>query len=206
MRIYHISIKNFRGIKELEWAVNGSMICFVGAGDSTKSTILDAIEYALSPRWSISFTDTDFYLGQVDASIEIVVTVGQLPDHIMDIGKFGNHLRGWCTEDGLHDEPEDEDKIVISVALRVDDSLEPSWHVVTERNPDGIRISSRDRELLGMARLGPYLDRHLSWGRGSALSRLTGDIESVPAILADAGRKARESVMGAALGTLEDAA
>jgi len=207
MRIYHLCIKNFRGIKELDWTIQGLVNCLIGPGDSTKSTILDAIEYVLSPRWQIPFIDTDFYLGQVDAPIEIVVTIGQILDQLMDMGKFGNHLRGWCSENELlHDEPEDGDKIVISIALRVDDSLEPSWYVVTDRNPDGVRISSRNRELLGMTRLGPYLDRHLSWSRGSALSRLTGEVENVPAILAEAGRKARESVTSAALDTLEDAA
>ena len=52
MRIRHISIKNFRGIKELDWKVTGDFVCLIGPGDSTKSTILDAIECALYPRWN----------------------------------------------------------------------------------------------------------------------------------------------------------
>jgi hypothetical protein len=206
MKIYHIGIRNFRGIKTLNWATNGSMICLIGPGDSTKSTILDAIEYALSARWSIPFADTDFYLNQVSDPIEITLTVGHLPNKLIDDRKFGHHLRGWSTKDGMHDEPEDGDELVISVSLRVDDTLEPSWFVVTDRNPEGIRISSRDREMLGVTRLGPYVDRHLSWGRGSALSRLTGDLEIVPAILAEAGRKAREAVTSSTLDTLNKAA
>jgi AAA ATPase domain len=50
MQIRHISIKNFRGIQKMDWALHSQIVCLVGAGDSTKSTILDAIEYALSPR------------------------------------------------------------------------------------------------------------------------------------------------------------
>ncbi|MEW5871961.1 MAG: AAA family ATPase [Chloroflexota bacterium] len=206
MKIYHLSVKNFRGIRELEWTVNGSVNCLIGPGDSTKSTILDAIEYVLSPRWNISFADTDFFAGEIYNPIEIIITVGQLPDKLINIDKFGNHIRGWSVMNGIHDEPEDEDEPVISICLQVGDSLEPSWRVITERNPDGVLISARDRESLGMTRLGPYIDNHLSWSHGSALSRLTGDLEDISTILADAGRKARESVTSANLDKLKDAA
>ncbi len=74
MKIRQISIKNFRGIKELDWKIAGDFICLIGAGDSTKSTILEAIEYALSPRWNISFEDTDFYNLEVNQKIEINLT------------------------------------------------------------------------------------------------------------------------------------
>jgi putative ATP-dependent endonuclease of the OLD family len=41
------------------------MICLIGPGDSTKTTILNAIEYALSPKWNLTFTDNDFYQSNV---------------------------------------------------------------------------------------------------------------------------------------------
>lgn len=42
MRIRHVSIRNFRGIRELDWAVPDTrIICLIGRGDSTKSTILE---------------------------------------------------------------------------------------------------------------------------------------------------------------------
>ena len=49
MKIRLIKIDRFRGIRELEWRVGGSFVCLVGPGDSTKTTILDAVEFALSP-------------------------------------------------------------------------------------------------------------------------------------------------------------
>ena len=61
MKIKHIAIKNFRGIKKLDWKVTGDFICLIGTGDSTKSTILDAIECALTPKWNYVFEDTDFF-------------------------------------------------------------------------------------------------------------------------------------------------
>ena len=175
MRIRHVTIRNFRGIQQMEWSVHSPITCLIGPGNSTKTTILDAIEYALTPRWSASFEDCDFYLGDTGNPIEIIVTVGQLPDGLVTECKFGQYLRGWDAGEGIRDEPREDDEHVLSIRLRVDDSLEPEWTVVNDRDPEGRGISSRDRELLGVTRLGAYVDRHLSWGRGSALSHLTSD-------------------------------
>ena len=57
MHLKQVSVKGFRGIRCLDWTVKGTIIGLVGPGDSTKTTILDAIEYALSPRWSLPITD-----------------------------------------------------------------------------------------------------------------------------------------------------
>lgn len=63
MQILQLSIKNFRGIKEFKQTFGEKqIICFVGKGDSGKSTILEAISLALAPVWNIAFNDDDFYL------------------------------------------------------------------------------------------------------------------------------------------------
>lgn len=54
MRIVKLSVENFRGIQELEWTPERRpLCCLIGHGDSGKSTVLDAIEAALSSRWYI---------------------------------------------------------------------------------------------------------------------------------------------------------
>lgn len=193
MQIRHVSIKNFRGIHEMDWAIHSQIICLIGAGDSTKSTILDAIEYALSPKWNLTFEDCDFYSENTDAPIEIIVTVGQIPDELLKQEKFGLEQRGWSQKDGLHDEPQDNDESVLSIRLLVDKSLEPQWTVINDRNPEGRLISSKDREKLGTNRLGNFIDKHLYWGQGSALSSLTTDRkENAAPMIIEAHRKARD--------------
>lgn len=194
MKIRRIRIERFRGIKELQWDVGGDFMCLIGPGDSTKSTILDAIELALSPRWNVQFDDTDFYNAKTDEPIKITITVGDLPDEFKSDAKYGYLTRGWSNSGELHDEPEDNDELVLSIQLSVEPSLEQSWAVVNDRNPEGKQITAKDREKLACARLGDYLDRHFSWSRGSILSRLTGDADSVASILADAGRAARAAL------------
>lgn len=194
MRLRHLRVRNFRGISELDWVVGSNFLCLIGPGDATKSTILDAVELALSPRWTVPFDDADFYGGKAGSPIEITVTVGQVPESLLNLSKFGEEVRGWSSAGELHDEPKDGDEPVLSIRLKVETSLEPSWDVVNDRHPDGRRISSRDREALGCARLGLYLDRHLSWSRGSVLSRLTADPDNISSILAEAGRAARAAL------------
>jgi putative ATP-dependent endonuclease of the OLD family len=44
MRVRKLTIQNFRGIRELDWDIpSKNILCFIGRGDSTKSTILEAL-------------------------------------------------------------------------------------------------------------------------------------------------------------------
>ncbi len=191
MRLRRVEIERFRGIKELRWDLAGDFICLIGPGDSTKTTILDAIELALSPRWNIVFDDADFHNANTELPLIITVTVGDLPEELKGNAKFGLSARGWTPAGELHDEPEEGDELVLSIRLHVGSSLEPTWAVVNDREDEGRQIRGRDRGRLGCARLGTFLDRHFAWGRGSALSRLTGDDDGLGDILAGAARAAR---------------
>ena len=63
MRIRNLSVRNFRGIAELDWPVpDQGIVCLVGHGDATKSTILEALRRAFHPHWNLSFDDADFHL------------------------------------------------------------------------------------------------------------------------------------------------
>jgi len=194
MRLRRVEITRFRGIEELRWDVGGNFVCLIGPGDSTKTTILDAIELALSPRWNVPFDDADFYAGKTDEPIIITVTVGDLPEELKSEAKFGFLVRGWSSAGELHDEPEEGDEPVLSIRLEVGSDLEPTWTVINDRNEEGKPIGARDRERLGCVRLGAFLDRHFAWGRGSVLSRLTVDGDGLNAILAAAARAARRAV------------
>ncbi len=194
MKIRHISIRNYRGIKEMDWKVSEDFICFIGAGDSTKSTILDAIESALTPRWNSIFEDTDFYNLDVSQQINITLTIGQLPESFLSEQKYGLFLRGWTSQTGLHEEPQDGDESVISVSLQVGKDLEPKWLIINDRLQDERRIPPADRALIGVSRLGSYTTKHLSWSSGSALSAMTGEDVKLNDLMAEAVRKIRSEI------------
>ena len=95
MQIYQVELKHFRGIEEGCFSFPKPIVCLIGPGDSTKSTILDAIEYVLSPNWFIPFDDSDFTNCDISKKIEITITVGPIPEEMQSENKFGLCLRGW---------------------------------------------------------------------------------------------------------------
>ncbi|HEX2686694.1 MAG TPA: AAA family ATPase, partial [Kofleriaceae bacterium] len=144
MQIREIQIRNFRGLKHLTWQPTAGLVCLIGRGDVGKSTVLDAIELALSPR-SRQIADTDFLDADTTQSIEIEVTVGELPDVALDDGRFGLYLRGWRKDGkGLRDEPQDDDESVVTVRVVIDGSLEGEWALHTDRQGPKT-LSPRDR-------------------------------------------------------------
>ena len=107
MQVRHRKISNFRGIKSLDWHLDGNVLCLVGPGDLTKTTILDAIEYALAPRNTLPFADTDFIQGDIQEPIAILVTVGELPADLLLEDKLGTFQRGYRSGLPIFDDPED---------------------------------------------------------------------------------------------------
>ena len=192
MQIRQLRIRGFRGIASLDWKPAHSFCCLIEAGDSGKSTVLDAVEAALSSRW-FSFTEPDFLGCDTTRSIVIEATVGELSNVLKSDERFGLYIGGWTTADELRDEPEDGDEAVLTVRLTVDATMEPVWELVCDRVDDPRTLSNRDRALFGLVRLAGEDARHLAWGQGSVLSRLTGDTDEAAARLADAYRAARAS-------------
>lgn len=194
MKIENLKIHNFRGISNLDWNISGHFVCLIGAGDSTKSTLLEAIELVLTPRRNVSFDDSDFYNASTDSPILIEATISSVPDPLLSDIKFGYLARGWDGQSEIHDEPQGDDELVLTIQLSVDETLEPTWQVVNDREPEGKRISAFDRSKFGMSRIGDYLDWQFSWRQGSVLTRIMEDKENLNSVLADARRQAKKSL------------
>lgn len=196
MKIRHLSVKNFRGIENLDWCIpDTNVVALIGRGDTTKSSILDSIRYALFPSWNPSFNEFDFFNGETSNPIEITVTVGELPSNITSDAKFGLFLRGWNRKDSLLvDEPGEELEEVLSICLTVNDDLKPSWRVVCDRQEEGPSFGESDRAKANAAFIGAtYADKHLTWSKYSALSRIT-ETENISASLTLAARAAKDAL------------
>lgn len=207
MRLRRLEINRFRGIRLLDWRHIGETSALVGPGDSGKSTILDAIERVLSPRWNLPFDDTDFWDLKTDEPIEIRATITDLPKDFYRDSKFGLVLHGFDGSEGVAVEAfgEKDEEHALVIELSVDAGLEPMWSVIdSQGNPHG--MTAKDRESLGMLRVGGFVDQHLGWSRGSVLTRLTETGDAVGAVLAEATRRAREGLNTEGLDKLQTAA
>ena len=196
-KIRCVEIRNFRSIKSLDWCPGPGVNCLVGPGDSGKSTILDAIDICLSARRSWSFSDSDFFNQDVTKPLYVRLTIGALPDALLDLDAYGDYLRSYDDELGLiDDEPKHGSETVLTLELGVEADLEPQWRLYSERTEDSERRKSlawKDRLALAPARLGSHSSSNLSWSRGSVLNRLSDGRVSVGTALVDAAREARAS-------------
>ena len=216
MKIRHVKIENFRGIRSLSWRVKGDFNCLIGAGDACKSTILTALDYALSPRSYLSFGDSDFFNLDVEQDIVIQVTLADWDEEREDVkrffqeSKFGRFKCG-LDDNGPLEEPWSEDDVAVSISLRVDKDLDPRWSVV--KGPDlgedanKKPISYRDRSVLGLSRIDLLSDYHFTWGRNSILTRLSGEAQgNLSEVLSQLNREIRQIDISDSIAGYQDVA
>lgn len=187
MQVKWVQIENFRAIEKLDWKPQSELVCIIGAGDTGKSSLLDAIEVVLSPKKN-QFFDTDFINGDVSKKICITITIGELSSALFDENKFGLFLRGWGSNQ-IHDEPLEEDEIVVTVRLTVEGNLLPVWELITDRSVPKT-LSQRDRNAFGLVRLDDE-NESFAWGKYSQLASLSEDDTEATAALIEIYRQSK---------------
>ncbi|MBM1197640.1 ATP-dependent nuclease [Pseudomonas weihenstephanensis] len=196
-RIRKLEIQNFRSIQQLSWSPSPGFNCLIGPGDSGKSTILDAIELCLGAKRSAPFGDNDFYNLNVNAPITISITLGDLPDDLINLDSYGDFLRGFDAVSGaIEDEPRFGIETVLTQRLIVHSDLEPLWGLFSNRaEQQGVErnLSWKDRSRIAPARIGSFANTNLSWSRNSILNRLTDERPALGEALANAAREARNN-------------
>ena len=192
MKLTNIEIKNFRGIKHacVFFPLDSRIVCLIGAGDSRKSTLFTAIEWALWPSWSLIATDTDFNNCDTTTPIEITVSITELPKALMKEDKFGLFLRDFeKAKTKGDDEPTENGITILTIQLTIDESLEPKWNVITNRT-DPKPISQKDRRLLSFGVVGFDHEKDFQWGRGSILQKYADSRDALHSAFTQAMRAA----------------
>lgn len=204
MFVNNIEINNFRGIKSanISFSTESRIACMIGAGDSTKSTILKAIEWVMWPSWNLLACDNDFFMCNVTEPIVLRGTVSELPSKLLSEDKYGLYLRkpGVPLEDAVDDEPEENQPVCLTVQLTINETLEPRWEVVCNRKEPKI-ISHTDRKLLAVGNIGGNCAKDMVWGKFSVLQKYS----DAKGVLHDAHTAAlREVAKHADLSVLDD--
>ncbi|XOQ51788.1 MAG: hypothetical protein ACFWT7_00175 [Succiniclasticum sp.] len=193
MRLVNLEVKNFRGIKELnvDFPIDLPVIFLIGAGDSTKSTVLTAISWLLWPSYYLEISDIDFYLGITDKPIEIRGSFIDFPKELIKENRYGLYLRkpGADLGDGIQDEPERDGKFCLTIQLTVDNSLEPVWNVVCNRLPPK-QIPAKDRRKFSLRNIGENYSKDMVWGRSSILNKYVESQDELQNVFLETIRKA----------------
>ena len=199
--LHYLHIENFRGIENFSNTFGPENYCvLIGRGDSGKSTILKAISYLLNPSWNLNITDFDFHNMDVQKNILIEGVFTDIPDEIGSFEKFGQYVQVIDTNGNVTSNIEEVEGIrCIKIRFIVDDSLEPKWYVVSDREIGNKEISSRDREKFKMFSVSDYIDSQFSLCKGSPLSRLLTassrqSVQSLRKIFAELSREAYQIV------------
>lgn len=207
-KIRVLKISGFRGIKELTWLPRPGVNALVGPGDSCKSTILDAIDWCLGTRRTLPITYADFYRMDSKTPLRITATVGELPQQLLSITKYGECFRGFQVGcEVLEAEPKVGLENVLQIVLKVGDDLEPEWFIPKEddNDEDVVKLSWEARKAIGPLRIGTSASHHLTWRNGSALSKATEADVSAGAALSVALHDARETFANAPHSELQPA-
>jgi len=175
----------------MEWALpDKALFCLIGRGDSTKSTILEALRRMFHEQWNLAFDDADFYQCTPQNKIRIEVVLGDIPEEFRDLEKYGHWMSGWDLQTLCHsDEPGNGLEDVLRIRLDVADELAPSWRVIKKDVDEGVPFKSADRAKAGVSLIGTVTDRHLTWYRGSLLNQLT-ETENISSSIAETCRAA----------------
>ena len=193
MVIRKLKIANFRGIEQLEWVIpaDKKLICIIGAGDSGKTTILDALDWLLGDRWNLPISFADFK--DESKPIVITATLSQIPNELLSVDSCGLCLRGISEAGEIASEPFDgfEQCLVVELSIGID--FEPTWSII---RPDGSPTLFRAsiRRKLGVSKLDERVDTHLRWSRNSALGKVSRGTNGAEAALRDATQAARNAL------------
>lgn len=185
MRIRHLKIERFRGIRELEFAP-GRRTVILGPNNAGKSTVLEALDLLLHSgrgRPRPAPTELDYCGRDPSSGFAIEAVVGELPASF--VAEVRDHLEGWnLAAEELVPEPDGEGiEPVVRVRVRGTEDFDIQ-HEFAKDESNGARFRPGLRAELGWVFDGRTRDtsRQLAFYQGGVLDRLFGDADLEPAI------------------------
>ena len=185
MVIRRLTLQRFRGFQHFEWYPQAGLNCLVGAGDTGKTTVLEAISRAVSPAPGGPASEHDYFERRTEDGFEIELVIGALSPELK--GSFRPPaLWGWQGENQpLRQAPLETTEPVLRVVVRGTPDLELEHRLLS---PDGeeLFLSVDKRRLFGLCRVGDSRGsaREFRMARGSLLERTLGreDVRGAAAV------------------------
>ena len=172
--IRRLEIRGFRGIELFSWTPHARMNIILGAADSGKSTVLEAIALLFSGAPNFGLSEFDYHARDVAAgfSIEAVLAVGDVA-LLRDEGFPLPPMQGWLG-DKLTDLPDENDaEPVLVCRLTGTPDQETIYEVIGAGGEIRAPFSRAMRRRIAVARLGvaDRGDRDIRLVQGGALDR-----------------------------------
>lgn len=172
-KILSLRVSHYRGIENFsQFFGDTNCVVLIGRGDSGKTTLLKAISSVLSPVWNTTFSDLDFYNKDTSTPICIEAVISEVPEDLLKMDKYGEYYqlrKGNSITSKLDDPDANQDQKVLKVRLLVNETLEPKWTIVSDREVGDVSFAHGDRAKLNMFMISDYVDNHFSYSKGSPL-------------------------------------
>lgn len=177
MQIRQLEIENFRAIKSLAWLPKDGINFVLGAGDTGKSTVLDAIALLLSPQPSQAAVETDYHNMDPSQAFRVKAVIGHLSDEFM-ARVFPAPLWGWdATSQVLRSGPDEQHQIdpVVVIEVEGNSDLELVHRILPPGN-EAYVLSVQARSAIGLWNVNTNRapDAQLRMSRGSLLEAALG--------------------------------
>ena len=191
MQIRQVAVQNFRSLSDFTWAPNAGLNVILGAGDSGKTTLLDAIALALSAQPSQAAVETDYRNLDTDQGFSIELVLGQLSEALLAL-VYPPPLWGWDSGTGvLHPGPNQDlgYEPVLCIKVTGSPDLELVHQLLQPGNePRPLTVAMRAATGLWNVSTGRSPESQLRMARGSLLERAIGrDRMRAPAVAAMQG-------------------
>ena len=185
MRVRHLTIERFRGIRGLAFAP-GPRTVILGPNNAGKSTVLEGLDLLMHAglgRQRPAPAEIDYFGRRPEAGFLIEVILGELPPAF--VAEVRRHLEGWkATTEELVSEPDGDDvEPVVRVRVRGTEDFD-LFHEFAKEESEGARFSPGLRAKVGWVFDGRARDpsRQLAFYQGGLLERLFGDVDLKPAV------------------------
>lgn len=180
MQVRRLTIERFRGHEQLEWCPRQCNL-ILGANNTGKSTILEALDWLFDPGWGrprpVPVVE-DFWRLRPHLGFRIEAVLGGLTP--ADLADFDNFFEGWRSEDEtLVSEPDGPGlETVVRVEVRGTEDGELHYRMAKPEIPD-TPFSARLRRKVNFVFDGRRRDpaRQLGFYQGSVLEHVFGEVD-----------------------------
>lgn len=188
MQIRKVTVENFRSFSDFTWLPNAGLNVVLGAGDTGKTTLLEAIALALSPQPSQAAIETDYRDLDTSQPFDIEMILGRLSEAFL-ASVYPPPLWGWDAGTGtLHPAPNEDQGYEPVVCIKVTGSPDLELvHQLVQPGSDPRPLTVAMRAAVGLWNVNTTRspDSQLRMARGSLLERAIGrDRMRAPAVAA----------------------
>lgn len=165
MLLNKLIIKNYKGIKYCEINFLSNLNILVGAGNATKTTILDAIKLLFCSTNYYNLNPQDFYNNDCNNNIEIIGVFSGFPEDFLS-----EKLFAYCVLDEYKDTPH------LMAQFICNSNFECDWFII--KNDEKKHFSQSQRKKCNVFMVDEHISNNFNYGKSSLINKYLTDNES----------------------------